>query len=189
MTNQMQTIFTASKRIAASNGCKRALKYQTDREIRTAELRTMPDSEKPRIIVHHILRAEDEILMPHKKLMEDLITDALMGENLLREIYPPQDRCEIIRNFPESLLNRLGPVFSQSALFDPERKFKKQFDDWHKLFVWQLDQAERYTEKGSDYQTRLAGAYIAVFYENYLVIEEWFEELNLLFTEAAWSGR
>ena len=95
--------------------------------------------------------------------MDDLITDALLGENLLREMYPPHDRCKIIRNFPESLLNRLEPVFSQSALFDPEQKFQNQFNVWHKSYVWQLDQAELYAEKGKEYQTYLAGAYIEVF--------------------------
>jgi hypothetical protein len=183
MTNQMQTLLAASKYIAISSGCKRPVKYQTDREIRTAELRPMPDSEKPGIIAHHILRAEDEILIPHRKLMDDLITNALMGENRLREICPPQARCEIIRNFPESLLNRLGPVFSQSALFDPKRKFKKQFDAWHKSFVWQLAQAERYTEKGSEYQSRLAGAYTEVFYASYPAIKELVEELKTLIGE------
>jgi hypothetical protein len=80
-----------------------------------------------------------------------------------------------MRELPEALLNRLEPVFSQSALFDPAQHFKRQFDAWQKSLVLQLEQAERHIKRGKEYQARRFAAYQKIFNIQHQIIKGWFE--------------
>jgi hypothetical protein len=168
----------AARRLAASGEYERMCKQLDGAEFtkawRRREMELVPDQRTAYIITHHMRQAEelltnrlDQIEAPFEKKAQD-------------EPYPHRDRCRNIRNLPGHLLNRLEPVFSQSALFDPARKFEKQFDTWHKSYVSQLDQAEQNIRKGKGYQTRRCDAYRQIFAREYLVIKAWFDEMATL---------
>lgn len=195
MTNRMKPLLATyhanrpaidkitSQRIDASGEyeqmCKQLDGPEFVRKWRSAEMRILPDQKTAWLIGHHILCAQQEILQPTVTLLNDPFMKKAQSEP-----YPRSHRCKIIRELPEALLNRLEPVFSQNALFDPTQKFKKQFDAWQKSLVSQLDEADRNTARGNGYQTRRYAVYREIFDAVLPQIQAWFDELVALLAEA-----
>lgn len=161
--------------------CKQLSGPEFVRKWRTTEMRIVPDQKTAWLIGHHILCAQQEILQPTVTLLNEPFRKKAQPEP-----YPRSDRCKIIRELPEALLNRLQPVFSQTALFDPAQDFKKQFDAWQKSLVSQLDEAERGIVKGKGYQTRRYAAYREIFDAVLPQIEAWFDAMVALLAEAGY---
>lgn len=176
----------ASDRIEASGEHERMCKQLDGPEFtkawRNAEMRIVPDQKTASLICHHVARAQEILRRTVTHLDEPFMQKAQS------EPYPRSHRCKIIRELPETLLSRLQPVFSQSALFDPAQEFKKQFDGWRKSLVSQLDQAERNIEKGKGYQIRRFEAYREIFAREYPVIEAWFDGIIKLLISAESSA-
>lgn len=158
--------------------CKQLAGPELARTWRRAEMRIVPDQRTAHIIGHHVLRAQE--------ILQNVITylDEPRTQKLQPVPCPPSRRCSVIRKLPETLLERLEPVFSQSALFDPAGKFKMQFDAWQKSLVSQLDRAEHGIEKGKGSQTLRYVAYREIFDAVLPVIEAWFDEFVALLAEA-----
>lgn len=173
----------ASERIEASGEYERMCKQfdgpEFVRKWRTAEMRIVPAQRAAHIIGHHVLCTQKEILQPTVTLL-----NAPFIKKAQSEPYPSRHRCGLIRELPEALLNRLQPVFSQSALFDPAQKFKNQFEAWQKSLVLQLDQAKQGIKGGKVYQTRPFDAYQSILDATHPVIKAWFDELIALLAEA-----
>lgn len=187
-TANRSTIDKISTQLIEASGeyermCRQLDGAEFNKEWRTAEMQIVPDQRTAWLIKHHVLRAQEEILQP---------TVTLLNEPFMKkaqyEPYPRSHRCKVIRELPETLLIRLQPVFSQTHLFDPPGKFKKQFDVWHKSYIVQLDQAERTIPKGKGYQTRRYPAYQEVFKNEYQAIKAWFDDLIALIAAAGYPG-
>lgn len=158
--------------------CKQLDGPEFTRKWRSAEMRIVPDQRSAHIIGHHVLRAQE--------ILQDTVIylDETRSQKLQPLPCPPSRRCRIIRELPETLLNRLEPIFSQSALFDPDQEFKKQFDTWQKSLVSQLDRAEHGIKKGKGSQTLRYAAYRRIFDDAHPVIKAWFDEFVALLAEA-----
>lgn len=107
-----------------------------------------------------------------------------LAESEQYELCSKQQRCKNTRKLPDALLNRLLPVFSQSALFDPAGKFKMEFDAWHESYVTQLNQGECSIKRGKGYYDRRFTANRRAFWGEYHTIKSWFDQMIVLLTKA-----
>lgn len=172
----------ASRRIKLSGEyeqmCKKLEGPRFAQKWRTAEMGIVPAQRTALNIGHHILRAQE--------ILHATVTylDGPSAQKIQPVPCPPSRRCRIIRELPKTLLQRLDSVFSESALFDPDQEFKKQFDTWQKSLVSQLDLAEEGIGKGKGSQNLRYAAYREIFDAVLPVIEAWFDEFVALLAEA-----
>jgi len=167
----------AHRRIEASSEYDRVWKLPTGpgyaRRLRTAEIILVSDQYAAFLIDHHVSRAAEKLAAFVEQLKQPFEKDWLCDP------YPRRQRCENMRNLPENLLDRLEPVFSQSALFDPTKYFQIRFDTWHEIYIRHLNEADKNVKKGKGIQDRLYREYETVFSRHQPVLDKWFEKMKI----------
>lgn len=168
----------ASASIEKSNAYEKLCKQRITgrdftRKWRTAEMSLGPDPYAARLIYHHVSRAAEELAPFAEQLKQPFEKD------WLRDPYPRRARCKNMRNLPESLLDRLEPVFSQNALFDPTKYFQIRFDTWHEIYVRHLNEVDTRVKKGKGIQDRRYREYETVFSRHQPVLDKWFEKIMI----------